>query len=58
VKVLRGKERNILHIWTLANPWERGGQLAARGPNVARHSICSGPRIHSGNIFGCEICSL
>jgi len=25
----------------------RGGQIAARGPNVARHSVFSGPRKHS-----------
>jgi len=26
----------------------RGGRIAARGPNVARHSAFSGPNKHSG----------
>jgi len=25
-----------------------GGQIAARGPNVAQHSVFSGPQKHSG----------
>jgi len=28
--------------------YARGGQVAARGPNVARHSAFSGPQKHSG----------
>jgi len=31
-------------------------QLQARGPHVALHSVFSGPRKHSGNIFKSEIC--
>jgi len=31
-------------------------QLQARGPHVARHSVFSGPRMHSGKIFKTEIC--
>jgi len=27
-----------------------GGQIAAHGPNVARHSVFSGPQNHSGNL--------
>jgi len=27
-------------------PWD--GQIAARGPNVARHSVFSSPQKHSG----------
>jgi len=30
-------------------------QLQARGPHVARHSVFSGPRKHSGKIFKSEI---
>jgi len=33
----------------------RGGQIAARGPNVARHSVYSGPRKSSRNVFKSEI---
>jgi len=35
----------------------RGGQIAARGPNVARHSVLNGPRKHSENIFKSGISS-
>jgi len=28
--------------------YARGGQIAVRGPNVARHSAFSGPQKHSG----------
>jgi len=35
----------------------RDGQIAARGPNVARHSVLSGPWEHSENIFKSEISS-
>jgi len=35
--------------------YRRGGQIAARGPNVAHHSIWSGLRRHSENIFKSEI---
>jgi len=35
--------------------WARGGQIAARGPHVTRHSVFSGPRKHSGKIFKSEI---
>jgi len=34
-----------------------GGQLAARGPHVAHHSIFSGLRRHSGKIIKSEISS-
>jgi len=37
--------------------YDRGGQIAARGPNVARHSVFSGPQRHSGNMFKSEITS-
>jgi len=33
----------------------RGGQLAARGPHVARHRVFSGPRKHSGKTIKSEI---
>jgi len=39
------------------NLQNRGGQLAARGPHVARHSVFSGPRKHSGKIIKSEISS-
>jgi len=32
----------------------RGGQLAPRGPHVARHSVFSGPRKHSGKTWNFE----
>jgi len=28
--------------------YARGGQTVAHGPNVARHSVFSGPQKHSG----------
>jgi len=37
--------------------YSRGRQIAAHRPNVARHSIFSGMRKHSGNIFNSEISS-
>jgi len=37
--------------------YARGGQLAARGPHVARHSVFSGPWKHSGKIIKSEISS-
>jgi len=36
---------------------EQGGQILARGLNVARHSVFSGPGKHSGNTFKSEISS-
>jgi len=35
--------------------YARGRQIAARGSNVARHSVFSGPWNHSGNMFKSEI---
>jgi len=35
----------------------RGGQLATRGPHVARHSVFNDPQKHSGKIFKSEISS-
>jgi len=59
----RHQVETIFKFSTLTQPlvsnsinYGRGGQLAARGPHVARHSIFSGPRKHSGNIFRCEFC--
>ena len=37
--------------------YSRGGQLAARGPHVARRSVFSGPRKHSEKIFKLKISS-
>jgi len=37
--------------------YNRGGQLATRGPHVARHSDFSGPWKHSGKIIKSEISS-
>ena len=34
-----------------------GGQLAARGPHLASHSVVSGPRKYSGKILKCEYSS-
>jgi len=31
--------------------YDRGEEIAVRGPNVARHSISSGPRKRSWKIF-------
>jgi len=39
----------------LALGHDKGGQIAARGPHVARHSVFSGPRKRSGKIFKSEI---
>ena len=35
----------------------RGGQILPRRPNVACHSVFSGPLKYSGNMFKPEICS-
>jgi len=37
-------------------PYDSVGQLQARGPRVAHHSVFSGPRKHSGKVFKSEIC--
>jgi len=37
--------------------YSRGGQLAARGPHVARHIVFSGPREHSEKILKSAISS-
>ena len=35
-----------------------GGQIAARGPNVTRRSVFSGPQKHSGNSSNLKLPSI
>jgi len=35
-----------------------GGQIAARGPNVTRHSVFSGPQKHSGKSSNLKLPSI
>ena len=35
-----------------------GGQIAARGPDVTRHSVFSGPQKHSGKSLNLKVPSI